>query len=190
MSRWKLTSRKQKQEQNNTTKNKKKQKTREFIRMLVVFFWSLGISLASENLCLFKNSYIMEKLASFQFLLIYRKVGPNSMDVYRWWVHITAYPNLGGFICISICNASGDYFDFTVQSCKKCSFYVFLSYLLTPPSLLKIQYTLPWALIPGFQNIYIIILFLLYHKKHSFLRVLLLLTETGEVFGFPLLFKI
>lgn len=51
--------------------------------MLDVFFWSLGIFLVSENVCPFKNSYIMETLASFQLLLIYLRVGPSSMEVYR-----------------------------------------------------------------------------------------------------------
>lgn len=52
--------------------------------MLDGFFWFHGISLASENLCPFKNSYSTEKLTSFQFVLIYLNIGPNSMEVYRW----------------------------------------------------------------------------------------------------------
>lgn len=66
--------------------------------MLDVFFLSISTSSASENLCPFKHSYIMEKLASFQFFLIHLQVGPNSMEVYRCSVYISAYPNLDGFI--------------------------------------------------------------------------------------------
>lgn len=138
----------------------------------------------------------MEKLGIFQFLCIHLQVGPNSMQVQGWWVYISSYPDLDGFIYLKEASLMQVGMILILRFNQVGSVVVTYFSLTSPfPSFFAFrnQIYVSMSSHPDFRNIYIISCFIIsstFFKEHYFSQlkqVIYLVLHTFSKFNLQLL---